>query len=141
RTPIGRIVGAVVGTLLGNPRGFLRAAGATLKFMRKTYRPRVYHLIYLAEACVVARWAETADHIHAHFGTNSAEVAMLANLITGIPFSFTIHGPEEFDRPEFLSLATKIRHASFVCAISSFTRSQLYRWCPQEDWPKIHLVR
>ncbi len=34
-------------------------------------------------------------HIHAHFGTNSAEVAMLVTALRVVtPFSFTVHGPE-----------------------------------------------
>ena len=41
---------------------------------------------------------QRVDHVHAHFGTNSAEVAMLANVLGGPPWSFTVHGPEEFDK-------------------------------------------
>ena len=55
-------------------------------------------------------------------------VAMLASILSGIPYSLTIHGPGEFDRPTLLALDEKIRRAAFVVAISEFTRSQLYRW-------------
>lgn len=79
--------------------------------------------------------------MHAHFGTNGAEIALLAHLISRIPYSFTVHGPEEFDKPEYLGLREKIRHASFVCAISSYGRGQLYRWVPYEHWSKIKIVR
>src|SRR5262249_11021294 len=57
------------------------------------------------------------------------------------PYSFTVHGPEEFDRPDSLSLTDKIVNASFVAAVSSFGRSQLFRWAPAEDWPKVAVVR
>ncbi len=40
-----------------------------------------------------------------------------------------------------LGLGEKIRHASFVVAISEFTRSQLYRWADYLDWAKIRVVR
>jgi glycosyltransferase involved in cell wall biosynthesis len=111
--------------------------------MRKHNKTVIHPLFYFAEACVVGRWLRDAavDHMHAHFGTNSADVAMLAHLITGVPYSFAVHGPAEFDRPEELGLDIKISYAAFVCAISSFTRSQLYRWCRERDWRKIHLIR
>ena len=66
-------------------------------------------------------------------------VAMLCSILTGIPYSLTIHGPGEFDRPTLLALDEKIRHAAFVVAITEFTRSQLYRWADYVDWPKIHV--
>jgi glycosyltransferase involved in cell wall biosynthesis len=62
-------------------------------------------------------------------------------MLGGPPYSITIHGPEEFDRPHALSLAEKIRQAAFIVAISRFTTSQLFRWCDVAHWPKIHLIR
>lgn len=136
-------VKALALSLLGRPAGFLRAVAGMIHMMRRTSRPRVYHLAYLAEALVVAKWSRErgVSHIHAHFGTNNAEVAMLAHLLTGIPYSFTVHGPDEFDRPEYLGLDKKLRHAAFACVVSSFTGSQLRRWTDPSDWPKIKIVR
>lgn len=100
------------------------------------------HLIYLMEAAHVARRSRELGlkHIHAHFGTNSATVAMLSQALGGPSFSFTVHGPEEFDSPRAFSFPEKIARAKFVVGISSFGRSQLYRWCQIEDWPKIKVV-
>ncbi len=100
------------------------------------------HLVYLLEACRVTRWLARAgvQHVHAHFGTNSAEVVMLARALGGPGYSFTAHGPEEFDKPEALGLSRKILDAAFVVAISSFGRSQLSRWVPASAWPKIRVV-
>jgi glycosyltransferase involved in cell wall biosynthesis len=78
--------------------------------------------------------------VHAHFGTNSTTVAMLCQELGGPTYSFTVHGPEEFDKPEAISLGEKIRRARFVVAITSFCRSQLYRWVEVPHWPKIHVV-
>jgi glycosyltransferase involved in cell wall biosynthesis len=127
--------------MLRFPRRFLGALCLTLKAARESDRPLPYHLIYLAEACRILQWlrASGASQIHAHFGTNSADVAMLVTALGGPPFSFTVHGPEEFLRP--VSLREKIRRAIFVVAISSFARSQLYLWSQQTDWPKIKIVR
>jgi len=100
------------------------------------------HLIYLLEASQLTLWMQSvkSQHLHAHFGTNSAEIAMLANAIANTPYSFTAHGPEEFDKPITLSLNTKIKYAKFVIAVSSFGRSQLYRWADYTDWPKVKVV-
>jgi glycosyltransferase involved in cell wall biosynthesis len=81
-----------------------------------------------------------ARHLHAHFGTNAADVALLTHTLGGPSYSFTIHGPEEFDRPEKLSLVDKIEQAAFVVTVSEFGRSQVFRWCSHEHWRKVHVV-
>lgn len=109
---------------------------------RRSEQGVLYHLIYLAEACVLLQWLNQSNvaHLHAHFGTNSTTVALLCRSLGGPPYSFTVHGPEEFDKVQAIALPEKIKHADFVVAISSFGKSQLYRWCSLEHWPKIHIV-
>ena len=101
------------------------------------------HLVYLVEACVLLGWfeRERVQHVHAHFGTNSATVAMLCRELGGPDYSFTAHGPEEFDSAHLLRLRDKIARASFVVAISSYGRSQLFRHMDSRSWAKIKLVR
>jgi hypothetical protein len=67
----------------------------------------IRRLAYLAEAAELSREFERhpIDHLHAHFGTNPAFVARIAFRLGGPPYSFTAHGPDEFDRPEELHLA------------------------------------
>ena len=104
---------------------------------------RLRHLVYLAEACRLRELCAAAGvrHLHAHFGTNPAAVARLCRLLGGPGYSFTVHGPEEFDKPVQLSLAAKVEGARFVAAISSFGRSQLMRWVRPRDWGRIEIVR
>ncbi|WP_197527642.1 glycosyltransferase [Posidoniimonas polymericola] len=101
------------------------------------------HAAYLAEACLLLRDAERSgvEHLHAHFGTNPTTVLMYCRFLGGPTYSFTVHGPEEFDGPLLISLPAKIESAAFVVAISSFCRSQLQRWCGYGDWSKIRIVR
>jgi len=61
-------------------------------------------------------------------------------MLAGIGYSFTTHGPEEFDAPMGLRLGDKLADARFSVAISSFGRSQLCRWVGHEHWPRIHVV-
>jgi glycosyltransferase involved in cell wall biosynthesis len=128
--------------LATTPAGLFRAIVLTFKVGLRAERPLPVHLIYLLEACQVALWlrSEKAQHLHVHFGTNSAEVAMLVGELGGPPWSFTAHGPEEFDKPKFISLPEKIRRARFVVAVSSFGRSQLFRNVAHSYWPKIKVV-
>ena len=58
----------------------------------------------------------------------------------GPGYSFTTHGPEEFDAPLSLSLGDKIARSRFAIAISSFGRSQLCRWTDPAHWHKIAVV-
>lgn len=103
---------------------------------------RLRHLAYLVEAAYVARRCDILKigHIHAHFGTNSTTVAMLAATLKGPGYSFTVHGPEEFDAPRALSIGVKARAARFAVAISSFGRSQLCRWTALQHWPRLQVV-
>ena len=124
------------------PGRFLEALVLALKMGWRADRSWPFHLIYLAEASRMVPWMARfgVRHLHAHFGTNSAEVALLATALGGPPFSFTVHGPEEFDKPQFLHIREKVRRSAFVAAISSFGRSQLMRWIDYADWPKVQVV-
>lgn len=133
---------AVLATMLTRPIRFAAMLGLVLRITRGSDRSVLFHLAYFAEACVLLRWLRQAgsEHLHAHFATNPAEVAMFCNGLGGPPYSFTVHGPEEFDRAIGLGYAEKIRRAQFVVAISEFCRSQLFRRCDYMDWGKIKIV-
>jgi len=139
--PIRLVLEAVLSFLRRPSLGF-KALRLALAMSRHADRPWPLHLIYLLEAHRLVAWLRSSKvvHVHAHFGTNSAEVVMLANALGGPSFSFTTHGPEEFDKPQFLGLAHKTARAAFVVAISSFGRSQLWRWMPAEDWHKVKVI-
>lgn len=127
---------------LRSPKNQLRALALAVRMSKSADRSLPYHLVYWAEACALLDHLEKnpVAHVHAHFGTNSAEVVMLARAMGGPPYSFTVHGPDEFDRPQALHLADKVAASSFVVAISSYGRSQLYRWVGYEHWSKIKVV-
>ncbi|MEM6488946.1 MAG: glycosyltransferase family 4 protein [Pseudomonadota bacterium] len=130
-----------------NPRGMARALGAWRRLVANAGGKLVAHGAYLAEAVALKRLcrAERIDHVHTHFGTNSAAVAMLCHLMGGPSYSFTAHGPTEFYDRQSASVGLKVRHASFVAAISHFCRTQLLQAAGIEGWDdamaKIHIVR
>src|SRR5580658_8481825 len=129
-----------VRAMLRTPSRFFAVAALAVKMSRNSDRPLPYHLIYVAEACRILEWLVGfgSVRLHAHFGTNSAEVAMLVRALGGPPYSFTVHGPDEFLRP--IGLDEKIRRSAFVVAISNFGRSQLFLRSRHADWPKVKIV-
>lgn len=133
---------AALWALCNRPSRWVEAWRAMWRMSKRADRSLPYHVIYLLEACWIARQIrdERMDHLHAHFGTNPAEVAALVSALTGLPFSFTAHGPDEFDRPEALHLREKVARSKFVVTVSSFGRSQMLRWVRHEDWHKVKVV-
>lgn len=133
---------ATLSTLATRPRAAWTALKTALSMSRRSLRPWPYHLIWFAEACLLREWlaADRITHLHAHFGTNSADVALLQHLLGGPTYSFTIHGPDEFDQAPMLNLPRKVEGARFVAVISAFTRSQLMRAIPAPLWPKLQVV-
>jgi colanic acid/amylovoran biosynthesis glycosyltransferase len=139
--PVALLV-ATMRMALSRPIRFVGAIALAWRMSRRADRPLLVHLAYLAEACRIEPWLRAAEieHLHAHFGTNSAAVAMLIHELDGPPWSFTVHGPEEFDKAPMIGLAEKIRRSAFVVAVSSYGRSQLYRLVDSKYWSKIQVV-
>lgn len=138
-----KLLAALLRVTVIKPISFLKALWLAITLGWVSERGILRHLVYLAEACVLLHWfAESkVTHVHAHFGTNSTMVAMLCHVIGGPPYSFTVHGPEEFDKVKAIALVDKIERATFVVTVSSFGKSQVYRWCKEQLWSKIHVIR
>jgi len=136
------LLSSLPGQILRRPRRFWQALLAALAMSKGAARAWPYHLIYLAHACRLRGWLEAApvSHLHAHFGTNSAEIAHLLRLLGGPEFSFTVHGSEIADDAKQNAFEHKVGGAKFVVAISAFTRSQLMRHVSPGLWPKINIV-
>jgi glycosyltransferase involved in cell wall biosynthesis len=142
KTRLDKAIISVVKTALFSPRTFCKGLLTSLTLGRRAQQV-LKHLIYFIEACIFREMASKADceMVHAHFGTNSTSIALISKILGGPQYSFTVHGPEEFDLPRALSLDLKIQHAEFVIGVSDFGRSQLCRWARVEDWEKLHVVR
>lgn len=137
------LVFALLREAVRSPRRMLCAARLAWRMARVSDRNAVAHLAYLVEACVVRRWASESgvDHLHAHFATNPAEVAMLVRALGGPPYSFTAHGSDIGDRPAQVGLPLTVGHAVFVAAVCSFGRSQIFKWVGHELWGRVHVIR
>jgi colanic acid/amylovoran biosynthesis glycosyltransferase len=136
------LAAALLGTALTRPRRWAAALAMAVRLGLRSERGLIRHLIYLAEACSLRQQLvlRGARHVHAHFGSNAVDIALLCHLLNGTSYSFTIHGPEDFDAPRALGLREKIHDADFVAAVSQYARGQLYRWAALEDWNKIRVI-
>ena len=141
--PRGGIVRDALTSLLGRPGRSLTALAQAVRLGHRSDAGLVRHVLYWGEALVIARWLhrDGARHLHAHFGTNPATIAMLAAGMARVPYSITVHGPEEFDRPRALGLPQKIERSAFTAGVSSYGVSQLRRLVTPEHWDRIRQVR
>lgn len=81
--------------------------------------------------------AQGIRHVHAHFATHPATMAMIVSELTGIGFSITAHAHDIFVDQTLLRM--KMRRAKFIRAISKFNREFLARLDPQSA-EKIHVI-
>jgi glycosyltransferase involved in cell wall biosynthesis len=128
--------------IISRPLKFGDALRTAIKMGLSSDRGVIKHLAYLAEACstLVILRRNVIAHVHVHFGTNATAVARLIRRCGGPSYSFTVHGPTEFDAAIAFDLKGKIADAAFVIAITDFCSAQLKRWSDPIHWPKIHVV-
>jgi len=142
RDGIAPLLLAFASMALRRPVRLLRALAMAWRMSRRAERPLPIHLAYVAEACRIEPWLRKAGarHVHAHFGTNSAEIAMLVQILGGPAWSFTAHGTETFDNPALIGLTEKTRRCAFVVAVSSYGRAQIFRAAEPSHWDKVKLI-
>ena len=134
---------AIVATAFLHPLVVLRGLGAIAELPGLTLSRRLFWLLYLAEALLVGRWMRSRGlrHLHVHFGGPVASVGMLVAAAWRIPFSLTIHGPEELLNLHAYHLREKVAAAQFVFCISDFCRSQLCQLVPPSQWSRFEVLR
>jgi colanic acid/amylovoran biosynthesis glycosyltransferase len=91
-----------------------------------------------AKAAEVARLAKDAGitHLHAHFASDAATVALLAARIIGGTFSFTAHARDIYHtyvtpEADAAKRQAKLREAAFVVTVSDFNAAYLRKLCPE----------
>ena len=88
------------------PRRYLRALGYARSADATTYimfKSAPYYAMLLKRLGVT--------HLHAHFALGSCHLAMMISLVSGIPYSFTVHAHDIFIRGLALRLEDKVRSA------------------------------
>lgn len=135
--------------LCRHPRAYLSTLRLSLEQSRPGARGWLWQVFYFGEAILAWRhWRRIGvRHVHSHFVSVSADIAMLAShfgrRVGAGPTSWsaTVHGLIELRDVQWPRLAKKIGHADAIVAISDFTRSQLMAVVDEDQWPKLHVVR
>jgi glycosyltransferase involved in cell wall biosynthesis len=140
----GRLARAHLRWTLRHPRRYLQTLLLALRHGGSGRANPVWRAFYFAEAVLLADELRRRDvwHVHAHFVNVASAVAMLATALRGdaATWSFTMHGPLEFDDVRLHGIAGKVRGAAFVACISDFARAQLMRLVEPEYWAKLQIV-
>ncbi len=141
RNPVS-LVGAHLTLFARSPARWLKALVLALCTSRPGIKGFIWQFFYFLEAGVLARHLQRHDvsHLHNHFADSSATVSMLTSALTGIPYSFTLHGPTELFAPESWHMAEKVARAKLVICISHFARSQVMLFSDPEHWHKLRIV-
>lgn len=137
-----RLLSAHLDALRQSPRRWLAALALAFRTRPPGLRALAYQMFYFAEAGVLAAHLRKNGvvHLHNHFANSSCSVAMLTSEMSGIPFSFTMHGPAIFFEPMKWRIDEKIARVSFVACISHFCRSQGMLFSDQAHWAKLRIV-
>ena len=125
-----------------NPARYVRTLWFAVRLARADVRKVVLCSMYFIEAAMIAKWMRerALAHLHVHFATPAATVAMILTRMAPVTISLTVHGPDEFyDVPGYF-LSEKIRSARFICAIGSYARSQLMKIAPVSEWGKFEVA-
>jgi len=136
------LISALVWGLFKRPGRFFGGVALAWKTRGPGLKATLYQAFYFIEAVMLARmlYNDRVEHLHNHFANSSCSVAMLASAISGVPFSFTIHGPAIFFEPMRWRIDEKARRAKFVSCISHFCRSQVMLFAPRQAWDRLHIV-
>lgn len=135
-----------------------RSPGAWLAGLRNAatsgpggLKPRVWQFFYLAEAVLLRERLRDAGvrHLHVHFANNGADVARSVVAMgraedgpgAGWRWSFSMHGPTEFDDVEGHDLPAKVESADLIACISEYCRGRLRNMTTPEHWDKMSIVR
>lgn len=141
KSPI-RLVRCHLKALVQAPGRYFSALRLALATRPAGLKGLLYQLFYFAEAAVLADHLKQhkVRHLHNHIATATCTVAMLTSKLSGIPFSFTIHGPDIFFEPKHWRIDAKIAEARFVACISDFCRSQCMIFSDQKHWDKLNII-
>lgn len=123
-------------------RRWLGAARLAWRTRPPGLKAAIWQAFYWLEAGVLADHLRRSgvQHLHNHFVDSSCSVAMFASYMSGVPFSFTLHGPTELYEPHKWRLDEKIARSAFSAYISHFARSQGMLFSDPAHWDRLRIV-
>jgi glycosyltransferase involved in cell wall biosynthesis len=118
------------------PVRYLSALMHALRYGRVGVMRRFFQAGYLAH--LLRR--QPVDHLHAHFATAPALLAMFASELTGIPYTFTAHARDIYVDTRRKLLRKEMERARAVVTVSEYNRRYLSNQiCPNSNG-KVHCI-
>jgi len=77
-------------------------------------------------------------HIHAHFALYAAEHAMMASMLSGIPYSMTAHAIDIYVKQKLLR--EKMNRAKFMVTVCDYNKKYLLGYNPTFPKDRLHVV-
>jgi colanic acid/amylovoran biosynthesis glycosyltransferase len=108
-------------------RSFAQYAKALLSALR---RRRLASVKYFLKAGVIADYVQREGicHVHAHFASSAASVALDVHRLTGVPYSLTTHAKDIYRHDLDIDyLRTKLDQAQFAVTVSDYNLEHLAR--------------
>jgi colanic acid/amylovoran biosynthesis glycosyltransferase len=118
-----------------DPRRYAAALGAVAASHRRTAWKHFLRAGYIASE--LQRIG--VGHVHAHFASGPAAVALHLHRLTGISYSFTAHAKDIYiDGVDEDALAAKLRAARFAVTVSDYNRRHLARLAGADRLVRIY---
>lgn len=132
------ILGYAAAAFLRSPRRFQRVLVDIIKDSR-SLSVLMKNLAVFPKAVYVARLIQRfgAHHIHAHWVSVPATMALIVSRLTGVPWSFTAH---RWDIAEDNLLASKVRTAIFGRVISFHGRDEILKIVEEPACSHLHII-
>jgi len=126
--------------LLRHPWRYFSTALFLLSGRHERLRDRLHTAAHFAAGVQVASEAQRdgVGHLHAHFAAHAATIALTASRLLGIPFSFTAHAYDIWQRR--LLLPEKLAACRFAVTCTRKGREELLAAAPNADPEKVHTV-
>jgi colanic acid/amylovoran biosynthesis glycosyltransferase len=119
----------------GDPRRYAAALARALTLRRRTALKHFLQAGMIAP--LVPRLGIT--HVHAHFASAPAAVALHLHRLTGVSYSLTAHAKDIYiDGVDETALAAKLRSARFVVTVSDYNRRHLGRLVDPQRLVRIY---
>ena len=121
------------------PRSYVGALKMALRrFMRTHKSATLKHLLQAGYLVHKYLPGSRVTHLHAHFAHSPTSVAMFANQLSNVPFSFTAHAKDIYTSDK-RQLKEKISLAEFVVTCTEYNRRYLLNISNKKD-TSIHRI-
>jgi colanic acid/amylovoran biosynthesis glycosyltransferase len=129
-----RLLKANVQMLLSRPAVYAAAFAQAFAFIRN---PGMFfkHVALFPKTVLIASTIKQMRiaHVHAHWATAPAGVAMMVSRLSGATYSFTGHATDIFARRNRTGIRAKIRAAQFVTSCTQYGQHLLQELCETDQ--------